>query len=88
MENDRSVYEKKLDSQLKEWSVDIAVLMVKTDSVGDDVKVNYFKAIETLERRQAEVRLKLQESKTAGDRSWIVDLKRGAEKVWSAIQAA
>ena len=87
MENHRNAYEKKLYAQIQEWSVDIALLTVKANSARADVKIDHYKAIEALERRQDEVRMKLQESMAAGDRSWI-DLKRAAEKVWSEVQAA
>jgi hypothetical protein len=87
MENDRRAYEKKLYAQIQEWSVDIALLTVKANSARADVKINHYNAIETLERKQDEVRMKLQESMAAGDRSWI-NLNRGAEQGWSEVQAA
>ena len=88
MENQRNAYEKKLYAQIQEWSVDIALLTVKAASARADVKIDYYKAIDTLERKQDEVRMKLQKSKAAGDRSWIIDLKRAEEKAWSKVQAA
>jgi hypothetical protein len=88
MENQRNANEKKLYAQIQEWSVDIALLSVKASMARADVKIDHYKAIEILERKQDEVRMKLQESKAAGDRSWIMDLKRGAEKVWSEVYSA
>ena len=88
MENQRNAHEKKLYAQIQEWSVDIALLTIKMGMARADVKIDHYKAIEALERKQDEVRMKLQESKAAGDRSWIIDFKRGAEKAWSEVQAA
>jgi len=88
MENQRNAYEKKLYAQIQEWSVDIALLTVKAASARADIKIDYYKAIDTLERKQDEVRMKLRESKAAGDRSWIIELRREAEKVWSEFRAA
>jgi hypothetical protein len=88
MENQRNAYEKKLYAQIQEWSVDIVLLMIKADMARADEKIDYYKAIETLERKQDAVRMKLQVSKAAGARPWIMDLKRGAEKAWSEVRAA
>jgi hypothetical protein len=88
MENQKNAYEKKLYAQIQEWSVDIVLLMIKADMARADEKIDYYKAIETLERKQDAVRMKLQESKAAGDRPWIIELKRAAEKAWSEDWAA
>jgi hypothetical protein len=87
MENQRNADEKKLYSQIQEWSVDIALLRVKASSAKADVKIDHFKAIETLERKQDEVRMKLQESMAAGDRARI-NLNRGVEQAWPEVLAA
>jgi hypothetical protein len=88
MGNHRNGYEKKLYAQIQEWSVDIALLMVKADLATAEEKIDYYKAIKTLERKQDEVMIKLQETKAAGARSWIIGLKRRAEKAWSEVWAA
>jgi hypothetical protein len=67
--------------------VDIVLLTIKASMARADVKIDHYKAIETLERKQDEVRVKLQESMAAGDRLRI-DLNRGAEQTWSEVQAA
>ena len=87
MENQRKTYEKKLYAQIQEWSVDIALLTAKASSARADVKIVHFKAIEALEARQDEVRVKLLESMAAGDRARI-DLNRGVEQAWPEVQAA
>jgi succinylglutamate desuccinylase len=82
MENQRNAYEKKLYAQIQEWSVDIALLTVKAATARADEKLDYYQVIKTLERKQDEVWMKLQESKAAGASSWFIDLKRGTEKAW------
>jgi hypothetical protein len=68
--------------------VDIVLLTIKADMARADKKIDYYEAIETLERKQDAVRMKLQASKAANARSWIIDLKRVAEKPWSEVRAA
>ena len=87
MKDKRKAYEEKLDAQLKEWSAQIALLKVKADKAKADVKIDYYKTIDTLQRKQDEARTKLQELKAAGDEAWK-DLKTGAEKAWSEVKTA
>ncbi len=87
MNDKRKAYEEKLDAQLKEWSAQIALLKSKADGARADLKIDYYKTIEALQRKNDEARKKLQELKTAGDGAWE-DLKMGAEKAWSEVKAA
>jgi hypothetical protein len=87
MNDKRKAYEEKLDAQLKEWNAQIDLLKAKADKAKADVKIDYYKTIDTLQRKQDAARTKLQELKTAGDEAWE-DLKTGAEKAWSEVKAA
>ena len=87
MKDKRKAYEEKLDAQLEEWSAQIALLKARADKARAEAKVEYYKTIETLQRRQDEARTKVQELKTAGDEAWE-DLKTGAEKAWDEVKAA
>ena len=87
MNDKRKAYEEKLDAQLKEWSAQIALLKAKADGARADLKIDYYKTIEALQRKNDEARKKLQELKTAGDGAWE-DLTIGAEKAWSEVKAA
>ncbi|OGW39729.1 MAG: coiled coil domain-containing protein, partial [Nitrospirae bacterium GWD2_57_9] len=80
-------YEEKLDAQLKEWSAQIELLKAKADNARADAKVEYFKTIDALQRKQNEAKTKLHELKTAGDEAWE-DLKAGAEKAWAEVKTA
>ena len=83
----RKAYEEKLDAQLKEWSAQITLLKAKADNAKADAKIEYYKTIEALQRKQNEAKTKLQELKTAGDEAWE-DLKTGAEKAWAEVKTA
>jgi hypothetical protein len=87
MENQLNVYEKKMNAQLKEWSVDIAVLMVKANMAGDAAKTEYYKTIDMLEHKQDETRKKLRELKAAGNET-RANVRQGAAEVWSELRAA
>jgi hypothetical protein len=87
MKEKRKAYEEKLDAQLKEWSAQIALLKAKADNAKADVKIDYYKTIDAVQRKQEEARTKLQELKAAGDEAWE-DVKKGAEKAWSEVKTA
>lgn len=87
MNDKRKAYEEKLDAQLKEWSAQIALFKARADNAKADVKIDYYKSIDTLQRKQDGARTKLQELKAAGDGAWE-DLKTGAEKAWSEVKTA
>jgi predicted ATP-binding protein involved in virulence len=87
MTDKRKIYEEKLDAQLKEWSAQIALLKTKADNAKAEVKIDYYKTIESLQHKQNDARTKLQELKAAGDEAWG-DIKTGAEKVWAEVKAA
>ena len=87
MKDKRKAYEEKLDAQLKEWSAQIALLKAKADKARADVKIDYQKTIDTLQRKQDEAGTKLHELKTASDEVWE-DLKTGAEKAWAEVKTA
>ena len=87
MKDKRKAYEEKLDAQLKEWNAQIALLKAKAANAEADAKIDYYKAIDTLEHKQDKVRTKLQELKTAGDEAWEA-VKEGAEKAWVEVKTA
>ncbi|MFA4827661.1 MAG: hypothetical protein WC855_12290 [Thermodesulfovibrionales bacterium] len=87
MKDKRKAYEEKLEAQLEEWNAQIALLKARADKAKAEAKIEYYKTIEALQRRQDEAGTKLHELKTAGDEAWE-DLKTGAEKVWAEVKTA
>lgn len=87
MNDKRKAYEEKLDAQMEEWSAQIALLKAGADKRKAEAKIEYYRTIEALQKRQDEARAKLHELKSAGDEAWE-DLKTGAEKAWDEIKTA
>ena len=87
MTDKRKAYEEKFDAQLKEWSAEIALLKAKADKARAEVKIEYYKTIETLQGKQDAAGTKLQDLRAAGDDAWE-DLKTGAENVWAEVKTA
>jgi hypothetical protein len=87
MKDKRKAYEEKLDAQLEEWNAQIALLKARADKAKAGAKIEYYKTIEALQRRQDEARAKLDELKAAGDET-LEDLKTGAEKAWAEVKTA
>jgi hypothetical protein len=85
--DERKAYEEKLDAQLKEWSAQIALLRAKADKAKAELKVEYYKMIETLQAKQETARIRLEELRTAGDDRWE-DYKTDGEETWDDIKAA
>ena len=83
----RKAYEEGFDAQMKEWSAQIALLNAKADKAKADAKIEYYKAIESLQGKQDGAKLKLQELRAAGDDAWE-DLKAGTENAWADLKAA
>jgi len=86
MTEKRKAYEEKLDAQLKEWSAEIALLKAKAEKARAEVKIEFYKTLETLQGKQDVARTKLKELRSAGDDAWE-DVKAGAENVWTEIKA-
>jgi hypothetical protein len=87
MGDKRKAYEEKLDAQLEEWNAQIALLKARADKGKAEAKIEYYKTIEALQRKQDEARTKLHALKTAGDEAWE-DLKAEAETAWTELKSA
>jgi hypothetical protein len=87
MKDKRKAYEEKLEAQFEEWNAQIAMLKAKADNAKADAKIEYYKNIESLERKQEVAGNRLRELKTSGDEAWE-ELKTGAEKAWDEVKAA
>lgn len=87
MKDKRKAYEEKLDAQLEEWNAQIALFKARADKAKAEAKIEYYKTIEALQRKQNDAKVKLRELKTAGDEAWE-DLKVGAEKAWAEVKTA
>ena len=86
MTDKKKAFEEKFEAQLKEWSAEIALLKAKADKAKAEVKIDYYKTLETLQVKQDAARTKLKELRSAGDDAWE-DVKAGAENVWTEIKS-
>ena len=59
MTDKRKAFEEKFDAQLKEWSAEIALLKAKAYKAKAEVKIEYYKTLETLQGKQDVARTKL-----------------------------
>jgi len=87
MSDKRKAYEEKLDAQLEEWNAQIALFKARAEKAKAEAKIEYYKTIEALQRKQDGVRAKLHDLKTSSDEAWE-DIKTGAEKAWDEVKTA
>ncbi len=80
----KKAYQKKLQAQLDEWSVEIEKLQAKADKAEADAQLEYYKEIEELRSMQEAASSKLAELKDAGDDAWE-DLKAGLDSAWNSL---
>ncbi len=80
----KEAYEKKLQAQLDEWSLEIDKLKAKADKADAEAQLEYYKQIEKLRSMQEESNQKLAELKAAGDDAWE-DLKAGTDSAWDSL---
>lgn len=83
----KEAYEKKLQSQLNEWSAEIDKLKAKADSAEADAQLEYYKQIEELRSMQEAAGKKLDELKEASDDAWE-DLKAGIDSAWDSLSSS
>lgn len=83
----REAYQKKMESQFKEWEAKINQLRARAEKVSAEVKIEYYEQIYTLRTKQAAARSKLQELKKTGENAWQ-DLKAGVETAWKELKNA
>jgi biopolymer transport protein ExbB/TolQ len=83
----RKAYQEKLEAQLEEWNAQIALFISKAEKARNEGKFEYDKIIEVLQQKQGEMRIKLQELRSAGDEVWE-ELRAGVEQAWADLKIA
>lgn len=56
MTDKRKAYEEKIEAQLKEWNEQISLFRARADKARAEARVEYFRIIEALQRRQMSLR--------------------------------
>lgn len=83
----KEAYEKKLQAQLDEWSLEIDKLKTKADKADAEAQLEYYKQIEYLRSMQEKSNQKLLELKDASDDAWE-DLKAGIDSASDSLSQA
>lgn len=85
--NDKQAYEKKLQAQLDEWTVEIDRLKAKASGLEADAQLEYNQRIDDLHNMQEAAGERLDELRKAGDDAWE-DLKGGVDEAWTELEEA
>lgn len=83
----KEAYARKIETQLKEWSVKIDILKAKAEKSKAEVKIKYLEQIEELKSRQGALKQRLGELKESGDEAWE-DFKDGLEDALDEMKKA
>jgi len=85
--SEKEIYEKKLQTQLDDWSTEIDKLKAKADKAKDNAKLEYQEQIESLNLKRQEAQGKLKELKEASGDAWE-DIKSGVDLAWNSLSEA
>jgi DNA repair exonuclease SbcCD ATPase subunit len=83
----KAIYERKIETQLKEWGAQIDVLKAKAEKSKAEAKVAYLKQIEELRKKQESVKGKVHELRASGDEAWE-DVKKGVDNALADLKKA
>ena len=80
-------YERKLQTQLDEFSAEIDGLKARADKAEDDAEPWHQKQIEALQKKHKLAKEKLAELRESSDDAWE-DLKDGIASAWDSVSVA
>ena len=81
----RDEYIEKFKAQLDEWNTEIDKLQARADKASADLKADYARQIESLERQRDEARKRFRELESASEHAWE-DFRDRAEKAWKDFE--
>ena len=84
--NTKDVYKQKIEAELELVQANLEVLKAKAKIANSDIKINYLKEIEGLEKNYAMVQSKIQKLGEVGDGTWE-HLKNDIENAWESLSA-
>jgi hypothetical protein len=82
--NTKDVYKQKIEAELELVQANLEVLKAKAKIANSDIKINYLKEIEGLEKNYAMVQSKIQKLGEVGDGTWE-HLKNDIENAWESL---
>jgi len=83
--NTKDVYKQKIEAELELVNANLEVLKAKAKIANSDIKINYLKEIESLEKNYAIVQSKIKKLGEAGEGTWE-HLKKDLEHTWDLIK--
>jgi nucleotide-binding universal stress UspA family protein len=83
----KSNYQEKIEAQMKEWGVQIALWKAKAEESTAEAKAAYLKQIEELKNKEESAKHKLRELKESGGEAWE-EVKVGLEKALEDLKQA
>mgnify|MGYP006282787711 CR=1 FL=1 len=75
----------KLDAQMTKWEAEINSLRDKANKAKDDVKEEYLKQIDALNKQKEQAQKKYDELKNAGAETWD-ELKKSVDSAWAELK--
>jgi len=83
----KAAYQKKIETQLKEWDKQLDQLMAKARKAGVEARTKVEDELAGLKSKRAAAQKKLDELRNRGEDAWE-DLTDGVEKAWDDISDA
>jgi chromosome segregation ATPase len=83
---EKQAYQKKMESQIREWDSEIDALRKKIKSSSEKT-ARYEKELEQLQEKRHAVRSKFDDLKEAADDAWE-DVREGLDKAWDDMRRA
>lgn len=83
--NTKDAYKQKVEAELELVQANLEVLKAKAKSATADMRISYFKEIETLEDNYAIVKSKLGELGKVGEGAWE-HLKKDIDHSWDSLR--
>ena len=87
MSEKRDVYVTKMKTKLDRWNGKIDKLEIKAGQLGTDAKTGLQNQIDGLKAKQAEVKDKIDDLRSASEDAWK-DLRAGVDSSWKALSKA
>lgn len=83
----KQAYVEKYKAQIAEWEADIDKLKAKAAEASADARIEYEEQLESLKRKTADQRRKLDELQEAGEDTFD-ELRKGFEAAWQELSSS
>ena len=87
MQPKQQAYLDKYRARLEQWEAEIKKRKARATEMAADLRVEYARQTDELERRLADIRLRMSKVQHAGEDAWEI-MKDGFEAAWSELHSA